>query len=71
MEIIKYGKHIGTAKVVSDMLSEMEVELSDGEHETFAHKAQEGGWKLLFEGLGGERCYNPNAPSYDIRQKEK
>jgi hypothetical protein len=24
------------------------------------------GWKMLFEGLAGECCYNPNAPTYQL-----
>lgn len=70
VEIVECGKVIDTVKVMRDSRSEIEVEDKKGDRTTFAHFANQGGFKMLFGGLGGERCFNQRAPIYQIRRKQ-
>ena len=70
IEIVECGEVIDVVRVVSDKRSEIEVEDKNGQRTTFAHFAQQGGWKMLFKGMGGERCFSQRAPVYQIRKKQ-
>ncbi len=72
VQIKEGGLVIDTVQVVSDLRSELTIERTDeagkptGARETFAFDPQCGGWALLFEGLGGERCIGSHGPRYEI-----
>ncbi len=67
VEIVEDGEVIDQVFVVKDNRSEIEVRDASGNTTTFAHSVSWGGWKMLFEGLGGERCFGRNSPVYEIR----
>lgn len=70
--IKRFEKVIDTVLVVEDKRSELVIEkLSEdgrptGAREEFAYMPERGGWVLLFEGLGSERCYSTRGPVYQI-----
>lgn len=64
------GEAVGNAKVIRDTRSEIQIEeISNGAKSEFKHDSFTGGWKLLFEGLGGETCFSRNGPIYFIKPK--
>jgi len=73
VQLIEGSEVIDTGVVVSDNRSEMEIESSQrypGVRDTFAYGPEYGGWKLIFPGLGGERCINLRGPTYEIKPIE-
>ena len=69
VRILKYGKVIDIVQIICDRRSEIEVEslqANPGTHKEFAYIPDDHGWKLLVEGLGGERCWSERAPMYNI-----
>lgn len=66
VKLVKQGTNkTDVVTVVENNVSEIVVD-QDGVKTTFAHMTQFGGWKMLFEGLGGERCFSQRGPTYDI-----
>ena len=68
VQILQHNEVVGTGRVIQDSRSEIEIENIDpnpGEKTTFAH-IKGVGWKMLFPGLDGERCFSQRAPAYDI-----
>ncbi len=68
IRLVRHGNTRADARltVVRDNVSEITLADRDGKETTFAHKAEHRGWKMLFKGLGDERCYSKRGPTYSI-----
>lgn len=67
--ILEHGKRIDRARVMSNNISEITIEsmeLHPGIQSQFVHIVEYGGWKLLFYGLGGERCFSQRGRVYQL-----
>ena len=70
--IKEFEQVVDTVLVVADKRTELVIErLSEdgkptGSREEFAYKPELGGWVLLFEGMGTERCYSTRGSVYQI-----
>jgi hypothetical protein len=70
VEIVELGEVIDTAIVVADNRATITLRserLHPGSTTEFAFEPTLRVWRMLFEGMGGERCIKPNGPMYDIR----
>ncbi len=70
VQIIECGEVIDEGLITRDLRSEIEIEsiqLHPGSRTTFAYFPSEYGWKMLFEGMDGERCFSQRAPTYQIK----
>lgn len=55
------------AKAVVRRSGNTEIEIEDLQtHQKTEFALFEGGWKMLFRGMGGERCFSQRAPFYTI-----
>lgn len=68
VQLVQGVKVIDTMRVISDQRSEITAESLKrfpGEQTQFAFFPNDG-WRMLFRGLGGERCFSSRAPSYSF-----
>ena len=64
IKILEGKEEIARATICSIDTNIIEVECNGGKTEFGLVNHQKGKWKMLFSGLGGELCFNENAPEY-------